>query len=53
MLACGPHHQLLERCLWIDLNHLEDLLGHFLINSVFGLGVRFSLKNKRSESVIS
>jgi len=33
----GPHHQLLERHLWICLDHLDDLLGYLLIDGVLGL----------------
>jgi hypothetical protein len=46
---CGPHHQLLERHLWVRLNHLNDLLGHFLIHDVLRLRVWFSLGHGRSE----
>lgn len=47
---CVTHHQLLERHLWICLNHLDDLLGHLLVNSVLRLGVWLGLGNERSES---
>jgi len=51
-LECDAHHQLLERDLWIRLNHLDDLLGHLLINGVFRLGVGLGLMNeKRSDSM--
>ena len=40
------HHQLLERDLWVRLNHPDDLLGYFLIHSVLRLSVGFDLRNE-------
>jgi hypothetical protein len=49
-LECDAHHQLLERHLRIRLDHLDDLLGHLLIDGVLRLGVGLGLTNERSES---